>query len=57
MVYTIIDNKAHIGAVRTGVKEKNIIEILEGLSPGDLVVSEGQARLYPEIAVKIFEGN
>ena len=35
---------------------ENIVEILDGLKPGDVVISEGQARLHPEIAVKIFEG-
>jgi membrane fusion protein (multidrug efflux system) len=55
MVYTVTDNKAHLESVKTGVKEKNIVEILEGLKPGDLVVSQGQTRLYPEINVKIHE--
>jgi membrane fusion protein (multidrug efflux system) len=55
MVYTVTDNKAHLESVKTGVKEKNVVEILEGLKPGDLVVSQGQTRLYPEINVKIHE--
>ena len=55
MIYKIKDNKAYIGPVKTGVREKDTIEILEGVAAGDIVVLGGQARLYPEVKVKIFE--
>ena len=55
MIYKIKDNKAHIYPVKTGVREKDTVEIIEGVEEGDIVVFEGQARLYPEVKVKIFE--
>jgi len=53
MVYKVKDNKVHLDTVKLGEREKDIVEILEGLDIGDIIVSQGQSRLYPEGDVKI----
>jgi membrane fusion protein (multidrug efflux system) len=55
MIYKVKDNKAHISPVKIGLREKDSVEIIEGVEAGDIVVSQGQSRLRPEISVKIYE--
>jgi membrane fusion protein (multidrug efflux system) len=40
-----VDGKAVRVAVKTGLRRNAMVEILEGLSRGDLVVTAGQLRL------------
>ncbi len=44
-VWVAEKGKAHRKRVRTGVREKHMIEITEGLLKGELVITEGQQRL------------
>lgn len=54
MVYKVVDNKAQIAPVKVGYIQENTSEIIDGIKEGDLVISDGQGRLYPEIMVKIY---
>ena len=52
-VYLVKDSKADLTSVELGVREKEQVEITSGLIKGDIVIIKGQARLYPDIPVKI----
>lgn len=52
-VYIAKDDKAHLQPITLGIREKDQIEITSGIKVGDIVIARGQARLYPEIAIKI----
>lgn len=52
-VYVVSDNKACLQEVTTGIFGKGRVEICEGLKPGDLVISRGHERLYPDMEVQI----
>jgi len=54
-VYVVREDKANLAPVTLGVREKERVEVTEGLNEGDLVIVRGQTRLYPEAAVKIAE--
>jgi membrane fusion protein (multidrug efflux system) len=54
-VYIVKDNKAILCAVTPGIGEKDKVEITSGLSVGDVVITRGQDRLWPDVEVKIFE--
>lgn len=45
-VYKVVNGTAIQTAVKVGIKDENKVEILSGLSEGDLIVSSGQRRLY-----------
>ncbi len=52
-VFVVDDGKAALVSVRTGMIAGGMIEILEGLRPGQEVVSEGQSLLENGSAVRI----
>ena len=52
-VYLVKDSKADLTSVEPGIREKEQVEITSGLIKGDIVIIKGQARLYPDIPVKI----
>ncbi len=54
-VYVVEDNKAILKPITTGLQEKQQIEITEGIKENDLIIINGQARLYPFAKVKIFQ--
>lgn len=51
-VYVVENNELSLESVTLGIREKEKIEITEGLKEGDMVVVRGQDRLYPGLAVK-----
>ena len=53
-VYRVKENKAGLTPVNLGIREKEDVEITSGLQKGDILIVRGQARLYPDIAVKIY---
>ncbi len=56
MVYKVKGTELEIQPVKTGMREKDTLEILEGVKIGDILVLQGQSRLYPGVPVKIYEG-
>lgn len=44
-VYTVSEGKAALTSVKTGERRNAMVEILEGLAPGDIVVTAGQIKL------------
>lgn len=53
-VYVVQADKLKLVAVKTGLQEKNRLEIVSGLlHEGDVVVSKGQDRLRPDLTVEI----
>lgn len=49
------ENRARRIEVRTGDRQPGIVEILEGITPGELVVVEGTVRLAPGTPVEVVE--
>lgn len=43
-VYTVVDGKAKRTVVRTGTRVPGKVEVTAGLSPGDVVITAGQAK-------------
>lgn len=54
MVYKVIDNKAMLEEVEVGIEHEDIVEITQGVKESDVIILEGQGRLYPEVMVKIY---
>jgi len=52
-IFIVKNNKAYIREVKTGLKDAEKTEILEGLQEGDLVVTAGAQRLKNGVRVKI----
>ncbi len=52
-VFTIENSKAVQNNIKTGISQDNYVEVLDGLSPGALVVINGQNRLYEGAFVEI----
>ncbi|NEO84881.1 MAG: biotin/lipoyl-binding protein [Spirulina sp. SIO3F2] len=50
-------NRVERRAVETGIEGLQSVEVLSGLNPGELVVTEGRNRLVNGAAVEIVEGN
>lgn len=51
-VYTIVDGKANLQAIETGLQSKTRIEITQGLQSGDKVVLKGQENIWPTRPLK-----
>lgn len=49
------DGKARQRPVATGIRAGGLVQIREGIAPGDRVVTDGQLRLFPGAAVAIRE--
>jgi membrane fusion protein (multidrug efflux system) len=52
-VFKVVDGKVAFTPVRTGLREPGIVEIVDGLAPGDTVVTEGQMKLRPGMPVAV----
>lgn len=50
-VYRVANGKAELVKVRLGVRRPGEVEVLAGLAPGDLVVTDGTLRLFPGATV------
>jgi membrane fusion protein (multidrug efflux system) len=55
-VFRVVDGKAQEIRVRTGARKVGEVEVVEGISAGDLVVTEGNHRLRPGAAVAVTGG-
>ena len=54
-VYKIVDNKAVMTKVETGQRRRGEVEITEGLTENDVIVTAGQMKLRPDAEVTILE--
>ncbi len=52
-VYRVVDGKAVMTPVKLGLRRPGLVEILEGLSAGDLVVTDGQLKIRDGAAVQV----
>lgn len=55
-VYRVIDGKASLTKVELGRRTPGYVEILNGLSPGDMVVTEGQMKIRDGAPVMVLGG-
>jgi membrane fusion protein (multidrug efflux system) len=53
IVFRVADGKAQRVRVRTGIRRAGMVEIVDGLAPGDVVVTAGQIRLRDGVAVAV----
>lgn len=53
LVFRVIEGKAQPTPVKTAKRQKGMVEVTEGLSPGDMVVTAGQMKLKPGIPVTV----
>lgn len=54
-VYVVKNNKVVLVPVELGLREKEKIEIVSGVSPGDQIIITGQFRLHPDATVTIHQ--
>ena len=54
-VYKVVDGKAVSATVKVGLREYGRVEIVEGLAPGDMVVTAGQQKLQDGTTVAVLE--
>jgi len=54
-VYTVEEGQTALTPVVLGIREKDKVEISEGLDPDALLILRGQSRLYPWMNVKVQE--
>jgi membrane fusion protein (multidrug efflux system) len=52
-VFKIVDGKVHLTRVVTGTRREGRVEIVEGLSAGDQVVTAGQLKIRDGSAVSV----
>jgi membrane fusion protein (multidrug efflux system) len=52
-VYKVVDGKAQLAKVKIGERRDAVVEVVEGLSPGDTVVTAGQHKLRNGVPVQI----
>ena len=54
-VFVIKDGKAQLTTIQTGINYGDKVEVIEGLNPGDQVVTSGQINLLDNTAVRIIQ--
>jgi membrane fusion protein (multidrug efflux system) len=52
-VFRVVDGKASMTKVVIGERQEGEVEITEGLSPNDVVISEGQMKLRDGAPVQV----
>jgi len=55
-VAVVEDGTAHLRDVLTGIRNGGYVEITEGISPGDLVIVQGQTRVSDGSPVEVVDG-
>ncbi len=56
-VFRIVDEKAVLSEVKTGLRETGRVEIVGGLKPGDQIITAGQAKVRNGSQVRIVGGS
>ncbi len=57
MVFKVVDGKAQMVPVETGSRMKGWVEIINGLAPGDIVVTGGHQKIGPGSPVQALPAN
>jgi membrane fusion protein (multidrug efflux system) len=52
-VYKVVDGKAEMTPVQTGLRRQGMVEITEGLRQGDVVITAGQMKIQPGAPVTV----
>jgi membrane fusion protein (multidrug efflux system) len=52
-VYKLVDGKAYAATVLTGKRSHENVQVLQGLSPGDLVITDGQLKVKNGVEVQV----
>ena len=55
-VFRVVEGKAELVKVQTGVRKVGEVEIAKGLAAGDVVVTEGHQRIGPGSPVAVMQG-
>ncbi len=55
-VYLVRENIVHMTEIRLGLRKRSVVQVLEGLAPGDLVVRGGLQKIRDGMPVMIVEG-
>jgi len=56
-VYKVVDGKVSLAKVVLGQRTPGYVEIVEGVSPGDVVVTEGQIKIRDGAPVTVIGGS
>lgn len=56
-VYKVVQNKVELVPVEIGLEDKNQVEIIKGLNPGDQVISKSPERIFPGMMVGIYQNS
>ena len=56
-VFKVVDAKAKLAKIETGIRRAGQVEVVSGLSEGDVVVSAGHIKLRDGAPVKVLDGN
>lgn len=54
-IYKINNNRIEIVTVKTGIQEKDRVEIISGLKQGDQIIIKSPERLYPGLTVAVYQ--
>lgn len=54
-VYTVVNNQIELTAVKSGLRQKDNVEITQGLKTGDQIVIKSPERLYPGLNVSVYQ--
>jgi membrane fusion protein, multidrug efflux system len=55
-VYRVVDGKAELVKVQTGLRKVGAVEVTRGLAGGDLVITEGTQKIRPGSPVTVMQG-
>ena len=54
-IYKINNNQIELVKVKTGIQDKEKVEIISGLKPGEQIIIKSPERLYPGLTVAIYQ--
>ncbi len=55
-VFLVKDNKAHLTEVELGLRKRAVVQVLKGVTPGDVVVRAGQQKIRDGMPIRPIEG-
>lgn len=55
-VFRVVDGKAALTKVELGLRRPGVVEVVSGLSPGDVIVTDGQQRIREGTALNLMGG-